>query len=120
MDFSEEKSHQQPHKQQEPKRTDMGHRGTPVWPFLVVLVLLLVVILLYLTWRYQHQQVKNRRQRQANATSGRSNHRCRTNGSPRETSTSSVSQDASSDQSVQYSTVLLGYNGPYTEDQDTT
>ncbi|KAK4297329.1 hypothetical protein Pmani_030244 [Petrolisthes manimaculis] len=122
-----EKTQQEKHHEtHQPQGTDRVYRGTPVWPFILVLVLLLVVIFLYLAWSYQHQQVKRRRQRQANVASGggsRSSQHGRISGAPREISNSSssyVSQDTNSDQSVKYSTVLLGYNGPCHDDPDAT
>ncbi|KAK8732915.1 hypothetical protein OTU49_006651 [Cherax quadricarinatus] len=103
-------------------------QGTPAWPFFLVFLLLLVVCILFLAWRYQHNQIKLKRrfQEETEAAMKRAGER-----QPQRSSRGASqddkedSQDTNEDSEghrvsdrVQYSTILMSYDGPCTTDDE--
>nr|XP_045612872.1 uncharacterized protein LOC123767325 isoform X1 [Procambarus clarkii] len=106
----------------ETEESSSGH-GTPAWPFFLVFFLLLIVCLLFLAWRYQHNQIKLRRRLQAQieAAMKRNSERRSRRGS----SVASGSPEAREEveggrvsERVQYSTILVSYDGPCTTEDE--
>lgn len=105
-------------------KKEKKHPGPTSWPLLLVLVLLALVFVLILTWRYQRRQIKRRRRLQAEEEAKRK--RLSQGGSPgqRENGIASGGLDGRrgsgqeariwDEGRVHYSTVLVGYDGPYT------